>query len=1023
MNAQVIKKSSLLLAMTPPILAFILQWMFWSTIQPYVWFLFFPAVFISSWIGGLLPGLVSTLFSVVLVSWFFIPPQFTFSDKAPMSLISIALFSVMGALFSSSHERLRRLNQQAEDANATLRASEENLSVTLNSIGDAVLTTDANGRITRLNGIAEQLTGWPQAAALGHPVADVFHIINQKTREPALIPVDAALAQGVIHGLANDTMLISRDGRETPIADSCAPIRNRDGSVIGAVLVFRDVSGEYAAQAALQDSATRIQTILNTVADGIISISEQGIIETVNPAAERIFGYAAAELVGQNVSMLMPEPYHSQHDGYLAHYCATGEAHLIGAASGRELEGLHKDGSKFPVELAVSEMWLGERRYFTGITRDITARKEAENQFDKFFSLSLDMLCISNADGYFKRVNPAFSQTLGWSAEEMLSHPFLFFVHPDDHAATQQEVERQVASGESVLKFENRYMHKDGSWRILSWASVPDADGFMFATARDVTEPKQVAQKLVLAKEQAELANRAKDSFLATMSHEIRTPLTGMLGMLELLSLTSLDKEQHATLDAAWDSGRGLLRIVSDILDWSKIEEGKLELSLRPTAIPQLLQDVINTYSRVASTKSLVLWQHADARLNAAYIVDPLRLSQVLNNFVSNAIKFTQQGEIEVRAELLSHLESGDRIRFSVKDTGVGIAKDVQERLFQRYRQESADTARMYGGTGLGLAICRRLAEMMDGQIELQSELGLGSVFSITLTLPISGVPGESMQNINLEVKQRAVTPLLYNSPNAPLVLAVDDHPINRDLLARQIRLLGLRAETAENGQVALSMWREGRYALVITDCHMPEMDGYELSQEIRRIEAVESLPRTPIIAWTANALAEEEGHCRDVGMDELMVKPANLVQLKKVLAKWLSIVEVIDEIPASPKNSGDKGQEAAIDFEVLNGVITDNDEQVRVLEDFQSHIRIEHAKLTEFMELADYVKVEGAAHRMSGACKMVGAIPLAAACAAIELAAHHGEIMRAQSAMIALDEAIRQLDIIMLEARKRGSE
>ncbi len=654
-----------------------------------------------------------------------------------------------------------------------------------------------------------------------------------------------------------------------------------------------------------------------------------------------------------------------------------------------------------------------------GIT-DITARKEAENQLDRFFTLSLDMLCISSANGYFKLVNPAFTRTLGWSAEEILARPFLDFVHPDDHATTLIEVERQVAAGESVLQFENRYLHKDGSWRMLSWMSVPHTGGLMFATARDVTEYRQVTQALVAAKEQAELANRAKDSFLATMSHEIRTPLTGILGMLELLSLTNLDNEQRATLDAAWDSGRGLLRIVSDILDWSKIEEGKLELSPRATSITQLLQEVVNTYSRVASAKSLPLWQHADARLSSTHIVDALRLSQVLNNFVSNAIKFTQRGEIELRAELLDQLDSGERIRFSVKDTGIGIAKDIHKRLFQRYRQESADTARMYGGTGLGLAICRRLAELMDGQIELESEPGQGSIFSITLTLPVSGAPGEMVRSLHPEVEQRAVKPLLDNSVDAPLVLAVDDHPINRDLLARQIKLLGLRAETAENGQAALSMRRDGRFALVITDCHMPDMDGYALSRAIRKIEVEEARPHTPIIAWTANALAEEAGQCHAAGMDELLVKPANLTQLKKTLAKWLSIAETDSSQTRPSLHDADGGQVAGpIDYAVLNKIVQDSAEQLQVLHDFQSHIRADRAKLLEMLEQGDQVNMERTAHRMKGSSRMVGSKYLANACAAIEQAARDGDMAGARAAKMALDEAIRQFEIYLIEVGK----
>lgn len=1010
-----------LLALLPPLIAFALQWTFWLTIQPYAWFLFFPAVFISSWIGGLLPGLISTFISAALATWFFIPPQFTFSDKTPMALTSIGLFCIMGFLFSGFNGRLRKANKLAEDANATLLASENKLAVTLNSIGDAVMTTDAKGKVTRLNTVAEELTGWSQADALGHPVGEVFRIINQKTRQPVAAPVDAALAEGTVHGLSNDTVLVARDGREHPIADSCAPIRDHDGSVIGAVLVFRDVTDEHAAQAALRTSEERYRMLVDGVKDiANLMLDEKGHVITWNQGAERLKGYTAGEIIGRHFSIFhTPEAVAAgKPDAELAQAIEQGRM---------EDEGwrVRKDGSRFWANIVITPLYNdeGEAVGFSKITRDLTARKEAENQFDRFFALSLDMLCISSADGYFKRVNPAFTKTLGWSTEEMLSHPYLFFVHPDEHAATLREVERQVAAGESVLKFENRYRHKDGSWRILSWVSVPDKDGLMFATARDVTDYRQAARMLEAAKEQAELANRAKDSFLATMSHEIRTPLTGMLGMLELLSLTQLDKDQRATLDAAWDSGRGLLRIVSDILDWSKIEEGKLELSSRPVLIPQLLQEVVNTYSRVASIKSLLLWQHADARLNSSYIVDPLRLSQILNNFVSNAIKFTQQGEIELRAELLNHVESGDRIRFSVKDTGMGIAKETQQNLFQRYRQESADTARMYGGTGLGLAICRRLAEMMDGLIEVHSEPGQGSVFSITLTLPISATPGEVVGNTHPEVQQREVQPLFSDSADAPLVLAVDDHPINRDLLARQLKLLGLRAETAENGKVALSMWRDGNYALVITDCHMPEMNGYELSREIRRIEAGEGRSHIPVIAWTANALAEEAGRCYAAGMDELLVKPANLAQLKKTLAKWLSIAGAGEGDAIKTQHDRENGLEPIIDYEVLNMVVADRTAHDRVLKDFQKHISRDHAKLTGVLEQGDCEHVETIAHRMKGSSRMVGAKHLAQACEVIELAARNGDLAKANEAKPQLDGAIGQLADFLAIAGNQETE
>jgi len=661
-------------------------------------------------------------------------------------LLSIAAFFVAKLTLSKqiAQDEISQLNLALAKRVKEHAAGEENLSVTLRSIGDGVLTTDDDGKITRLNLIAEHLTGWSQAEAIGKAVADVFHIINQKTRQLETIPVAETLALGAIHELNDNTLLISRGGKEYPISDSCAPIRNSAGTVIGTVLVFRDV-----------------------------------------------------------------------------------------------------------------------------------------------------------------------------------------------------------------------------------------------------TERKLTEQTLISAKEIAEQANQTKDAFLATMSHEIRTPLTGMLGMLEVLSMSDLDVEQNQTLSAAWDSARNLLRIVNDILDWSKIQEGKLALSPQSTSIPQLLQEVVNTYSRVASSKSLLLNQESDDQLSAAHIVDPLRLSQILNNFVSNAIKFTHQGKIELRAELLDRLENREQIRFSVKDTGIGISQEVQKNLFQRFQQESADTARQYGGTGLGLSICLRLADLLDGQIDLVSKQDQGATFSFTVILPISTAPGEKIPILSPEVKQKKVTPLVINTLDTPLILAVDDHPINRDLLARQIRLLGLNAETAENGHIALSMWRNGRFTLVITDCHMPEMDGYNFTRALRKIELEEQRVRTPVIAWTANARTEEMQFCRNAGMDDLLVKPVDLTQLKKTLIKWLSLAdETTETLPVAQVHPIANEVKGPIDYLELSKVVTNPTEQIAVLQDYQSHMRTDLDELQKSLRQNDYALLEQTAHRMKGASKMVGATGIAQACFNTEQAA-----------------------------------
>jgi len=663
--------------------------------------------------------------------------------------------------------------------------------------------------------------------------------------------------------------------------------------------IRREMGSKTRARQRVQETATRLSSILDTVADGIITIDDSGLIESFNQAAERLFGYAATEIVGRNVSTLMPEPYRASHDGFISHYLATGEKRIIGV--GREVVALRKDGTTFEMSLAVCEMWLAGKRHFTGIVSDITDRKRNE-------------------------------------------------------------------------------------------------------------------QNLIASKEQADLANRAKDSFLATMSHEIRTPLTGLLGMLELLSMTRLDGEQAGTLRTAWNSAKGLLRIVNDILDWSKIQEGKLQLDMRPTNITQLLQEVINTYSRVASAKSLTLKYSADPRLGQFHVTDPLRLSQVLNIFVSNAIKFTDNGAIELRAELLERVDGRERIRFSVSDTGIGIARDVQGNLFERYRQVGADTARLYGGTGLGLAICRRLAELMEGQVNLRSEVGHGSTFTITLALDVCAAPEHELRYEADTAFRDTIRFSTLADSSMPLILAVDDHPINRNLLASQIKTLGLQAETAENGLAALAKWRNGGFAMVITDCHMPQMDGYALTREIRRIEAEQGLVHVPVVAWTANALAEESDRCTLAGIDDLLVKPANLSQLTRILAKYLAheTKEKIAQRVAPGVTVEEPG--SPIDFTVLAQIVPDREAQHRAMRRFRKHLRIDRVELGRMQNAGAFADLEGMAHRMKGSALMIGAARLASSCADMERAAGAGNVADIADARAALDAAVAQLESYLTE-------
>ena len=429
-------------------------------------------------------------------------------------------------------------NKQLQQANVTLQISEEKLAVTLNSIGDAVIATDAEGRVTRLNPLGERLTGWTQAQATGRPVEEIFHIINQETRNPSVIPVKETLAHGTIHGLANHTILIARGGSECAIADSCAPIRDRDGQVVGAVLVFRDITKAYEADQSLRDKAALIQTILNTVVDGIITVrASSSVFETVNPAAERMFGYSAAELIGQDFSLLIPELERNQRTDSLEYYGASDEATAHGL--GREVMGRRKDGSIFPMAIAVSEMWLGGQRHFTGILRDITARKQAEEALlearplqSAIFNSANFSSIATDAKGVIQIFNVGAERMLGYTAADVVNK-----ITPADISDPQEviararalsvELQTPIAPGFEALVFkasrgiediyELTYIRKDGSRfpAVVSVTALRDAQNAIIGyllIGTDNTARKQVEE------ERKELDQRLRDHQFYTRS-------------------------------------------------------------------------------------------------------------------------------------------------------------------------------------------------------------------------------------------------------------------------------------------------------------------------------------------------------------------------------------------------------------------------------------------------------------------------------------------------------------------------
>jgi PAS domain S-box-containing protein len=657
---------------------------------------------------------------------------------------------------------------------------------------------------------------------------------------------------------------------------------------------------------------------------------------------------------------------------------------------------------------------------WNGYWADVTGQKVAEEERDSFFTMSLDLLCTIGHNGHFKRANPAFTQALGWSNEELLGRPFVEFLHPDDAARSLEAYEQQKAHGGAIQHFENRFLHKDGSWRVLSWQSAAQPGGTLYASARDVTEQDRYRTELLRAMEEAEAASRAKDAFLATMSHEIRTPLNGVLGMLELLSLTQLDAEQRSTVAVVRQSGESLKRIIDDILEFSKIEAGRLDIHAEPASISDVVGVVRSVYAGLASSRGLLLEHSVDPRISPALRFDAMRLQQILNNLVSNALKFTPAGKVAIEARLVERVAGVDRVALTVTDTGIGVPPERLETLFQPFVQAESHTARRFGGTGLGLTISRRLAELMGGTIDMRSESGKGTAVTVTLPLPVADsrdvpvmvqLPGA--QRMVIPPADRTAPPREQAEAQGRLILVVDDHETNRRLLVRQLGVLGYAADSAEDGAKALELWQRNRYGLALVDCNMPVMDGYELTRRIREIEAARGLERTTLIACTANAMRGEAEHCLTAGMDGYLAKPVQLPELQKKVGAWLPLDEPANPgaLPVAGAGARAADAQAPLDRSVL-ALVSGGDEGFErdILLDFQRINAADARALEAALESKDLPAAQGIFHRMKGASRMIGAGIFAAACERLELAAGSADWTALEAALPALRFELQQL-------------
>jgi PAS domain S-box-containing protein len=639
-----------------------------------------------------------------------------------------------------------------------------------------------------------------------------------------------------------------------------------------------------------------------------------------------------------------------------------------------------------------------------------TAELETANSFLNSLIQHIPyMVTVKSAlDLTIVRVNRHVEELMGMSKAELVGKS-AYDLHRVEEAEFFTAKDKEALALGREVDIPEETLHTPGAdMRILHTKKLPILDDagqprYLLTMSEDITERKKREREIerlnaALAQRttEVEAANRAKSIFLATMSHEIRTPMNGMLGMLELLSLTELDAEQRETLALVRESSHSLLRIIDDILDFSKIEAGKLEVRPEVVFITKIVEEVQSIYSGNASSKGLIVRRTVDPRISPALRVDPVRLRQILNNFVSNAIKFTAAGEIEVRAEWIERKDGHERVQFVVKDTGIGISPEDQQRLFRPFSQVTGGVERLgAGGTGLGLVIARQLAHLMGGAVSLQSEPGKGTTVTLSLTLPIaeplSAAEPDTVAGRRVTTPARRVAPdVAQAEAEGTLVLLVDDHPVNRMLLLRQVRSLGYAAQAAEHGLQALEMWKAGRFGLVVTDCHMPHMDGYELARCVRRLETEAGRAPVPIIACTANAMQGEAELCFAAGMSDFLVKPVELSQLADKLGQWLPIPA--DAAPAA-EDTVAHSSTPPIDQALLAATCgRDASLMDEVLATFLRSCQQDSAALEQALAAHDAAEAGRLAHRMGGASTMVGARDLAAACEKIDRAGRCGD-------------------------------
>jgi len=653
---------------------------------------------------------------------------------------------------------------------------------------------------------------------------------------------------------------------------------------------------------------------------------------------------------------------------------------------------------------------LGSLAWNAYMRRQIKQRETAERALNDQFEFMRVLvngtphpIYVRDRDGLLQTCNDSYLEAFSTRREDVIGKSVMDGVLSSTLEAREYaaDYQRVMADGtplilDRALQIGDRYL-TIYHWTLPFRDSLGEVQGIIGGWI-DISERRQLIEDLHAAKDLADDANRAKSTFLATMSHEIRTPMNAVIGMLELaLKRADQGHLDRPAIEVAYNSARDLLELIGDILDIARIESGRLSLSPERANLRELVESVVRVFDGLARQKSLTLLLDFDNGINADVLLDPLRFKQIISNLISNAIKFTEQGQIKISLRIDDTPDSQQlHLIMGIQDSGIGISEEDQQQLFEPFAQADNSGQLARSGAGLGLVICRSLCEMMGGHLTLSSQPGKGTHVQIELTLTTL----EQAQVIEQPIELRP------NVSNPLNILVVDDHPANRLLLCQQLGFLGYHYEAAEQGAAGLQIWLDGHFDLIIADCNMPVMNGYDLTRAIRAHEQEKSRPRCTILGFTANAQPEEFLRCRNAGMDACLFKPISLTALHEELAK-------VNPLPQRPRQN----IFAAFSVDGLNMLTGGRPEMIqRLLAQLLLSSQEDRKELAATMANGNRQSLSDMAHKIKGAARIIQASGVIEHCEALEDACNEAasaEVIIARhqaidAAMAELERALR---------------